>query len=239
MKEKVKNDDFWASISDLMSSLMIIFMFIAISFMLQITKDKKKMTDLADGYRKVKISIYEELFKEFKTDLNEWNAYIDKETLSIKFKEPDIFFEQGESELSEKFKEILNDFFPRYIKILNLEKYREEIEEIRIEGHTSTEWTNNSTPMESYFKNMELSQNRTRTTLKYIMSLNSMKKYEEFMIEKVTANGLSYSKKIMVDGKEDKKLSRRVEFRIRTKAEKRIEQILENTNRISGNNEVD
>lgn len=226
MKKHIDNDDFWPSISDLMSGLMIIFMFIAISFMAEITKEKKNMTDLAEEYKKIKISIYHDLFEEFKTDLNQWNAYIDQETLSIKFREPDIFFEQGSSELNYKFKDILDNFFPRYIAILNSNKFSQEIEEVRIEGHTSTEWTKNSQPMESYFKNMELSQNRTRSTLQYVMTLETMKKYEDFMIQKVTANGLSYSKRIIENGIEDKKMSRRVEFRVRTKAEQKIDQIL-------------
>ncbi|MGL5902502.1 MAG: hypothetical protein ACRCZO_07420, partial [Cetobacterium sp.] len=81
--------------------------------------------------------------------------------------------------------------------------------------------------MESYFKNMELSQNRTRSTLQYVMTLNSMRKHEQFMIEKVTANGLSYSKRVINYGIEDKKMSRRVEFRIRTKAEQKLDAILE------------
>ena len=233
MKKYIENDDFCPSISDLMSGLMIIFMFIAIAFMSQVAKEKQSMTDLAEDYKKVKISIYQELFKEFQTDLNQWNAYIDQETLSIKFREPDIFFEQGSADLNYKFKEILDDFFPRYIEILNSDKFSNEIEEVRIEGHTSTEWTRNSTPMESYFKNMELSQNRTRSTLHYVMTLDSMSSHENFMIEKVTANGLSYSKKIITTGIEDKKMSRRVEFRIRTKAEQKIDEILAKGNKDS------
>jgi hypothetical protein len=46
--------------------------------------------------------------------------------------------------------------------------------------------------------------------------------------EKITANGLSSSKLILdKDGREDKEASRRVEFRVRTDAEKRIEAIQE------------
>ncbi len=119
MNKYIKEDDFWPSVADLMSGLMIIFMFIAISFMLEINKEKQAMTDLAEEYKRVKVSIYQDLFKEFQTDLNQWNAYIDQETLSIKFREPDIFFEQGSSDLKIEFKNILEDFFPRYIKILN------------------------------------------------------------------------------------------------------------------------
>ena len=43
----------------------------------------------------------------------------------------------------------------------------------------------------------------------------------------ITANGLSSSHPIIRDGVEDKSLSRRVEFRVRTNAEKQLEVITE------------
>ena len=47
------------------------------------------------------------------------------------------------------------------------------------------------------------------------------------MIDKVTANGLSYSKKILnQDGTENLKSSRRVEFRIKTNSESILKKIL-------------
>jgi len=219
-------EDFWPSISDLMAGLMMIFMFIAISFMLEVNKTKNDIEDIAKEYLQVKTEIYQELSDEFINDLDRWNAYIDRDTLSVNFREPDIFFRQGSSDLNNAFKEILDDFFPRYIRILSAEKYKDEIEEVRIEGHTSSEWTRGATPMESYFNNMKLSQGRTRETLEYVMDLPSMKQHNSFMIDKVTANGLSYSKRIINDGIEDRKMSRRVEFKIRTAAEKKINQIL-------------
>ena len=74
---------------------------------------------------------------------------------------------------------------------------------------------------------MELSQDRTRSVLEYVMQLNSMNNHRMFLINKLTANGLSYSKRIILkNGEEDYKKSRRVEFRIRTTAEKHIERIL-------------
>ena len=41
----------------------------------------------------------------------------------------------------------------------------------------------------------------------------------------ITANGLSSSQPILVNGAEDFELSRRVEFRVRTNAEKQLEEI--------------
>ena len=60
------------------------------------------------------------------------------ETLSIRFKKP---FKQGDAAVSQNaFKNVLRDFFPRYIAILTKPEYRDGIAEIRIEGHTSGEW---------------------------------------------------------------------------------------------------
>lgn len=240
MKKNLDNDNITSSIADLMSALMIIFLFISISYMLQISQEKESISQMAENYKRekqnmteiaskfqlTKYAIYQDLLKEFKDELTLWNAVIDRETLSVRFKEPDIFFKTGDKQLNNNFKKILDDFFPRYIKILSQKKYKDEIEEIRIEGHTSSEWSEKNTPLESYFKNMALSQARTRSVLEYVMSLPELRKYQNFLISKVTANGLSYSQRIIKNGKEDFKQSRRVEFRIRTTAEKHIEEIL-------------
>ena len=72
---------------------------------------------------------------------------------------------------------------------------------------------------------MELSQDRTRAVLQYCFSL--MKDEDVLWLKGlVTANGLSSSHLILTkSGEEDKDLSRRVEFRVRTNAEKQLEDI--------------
>ena len=103
----------------------------------------------------------------------------------------------------------------------------DEIEEIRIEGHTSSEWNKDDDNLQAYFKNMSLSQARARSVLEYCMLLDSMENYRDFLIEKATANGLSYSHRIIEDGKENYNKSRRVEFKIKTTAEAHMDKILE------------
>lgn len=220
----IKNEEnHWMSISDLMSGLMIIFMFISIAFMIQVQKQQKEMNEIIVEYKKIKSEIYEALYEEFKEDFKYWDADIDKKTLSIRFQEPDILFASGSSDLNLKFKEILNDFFPRYISILSKDNYRKVIQEIRIEGHTSSEWYGQKGTLEAYFKNMELSQARTRSVLEYTITLPPVQKEYDWMIQKITANGLSYSQRIMENGTENPIKSRRVEFRIRTNADEKME----------------
>ena len=217
----------WLPISDLMSVLMMIFLLIAISYMIQIYAEKQKIEDIAITYNELQDELYEDLNLEFKEDLNKWNAVLKKETLSIRFKSPEILFDTGSSQLKKNFCEILDSFWPRFVAILNSEKYQEEIEEIRIEGHTSSYWSNLSSEKTAYINNMELSQDRTRNVLQYLLNIDDSRNNVGFVEKNVTANGLSSSKLILnVDGLENRELSRRVEFRVRTNAEQRIAKIL-------------
>ena len=213
-------------ISDMMSTLMMIFLFIAVAYMLDVRKERDKMHDIAVAYSSLQNELYKDLSEEFKDDLKRWNATIDRKDMSIRFKEPDVLFSVGSSELKNEFKAILDNFFPRYINVLRLEKYRDNIEEIRIEGHTSTEWSANIGIDEAYIRNMELSQGRTREVLTYCLSMTTgdLKEWTKF---RLTANGLS-SSKIIIDscGVENKVLSRRVEFKVRTNATEVIDKIL-------------
>ena len=74
---------------------------------------------------------------------------------------------------------------------------------------------------------MELSQCRTRSVLDHVLQIPEIKEKKGWLKQFVTANGLSSSKLIEFNGEEDKEKSRRVEFRVRTKAEKRIVEILD------------
>jgi outer membrane protein OmpA-like peptidoglycan-associated protein len=216
----------WLSVSDMMSGLMVIFLFIAITYMMQISEDRNQLVEIAVTYEKTKTAIYERLQIEFKDDLKKWNAEIDKESLAFRFKEPDVLFNVGEADIKDKFKAILDDFFPRYIK--TLKQYQSDIEEIRIEGHTSSEWSKSIVSVEkTYFMNMELSQNRTRATLEYCLMLPDIAPERLWIKHILTANGLSSSKPIMVNGVEDTVHSRRVEFKVKTNSEKQIMKILQ------------
>lgn len=225
-KENGESESQWVSISDLMSVLMMIFLFIAISYMLNVIKEKEKIKEIAVTYNKLQTELYDDLMSEFKSDLQNWNAEIDKQTLSVKFEAPDVLFASGSSTLQPKFKEILEDFFPRYVSILTSEKYKADIEEIRIEGHTSSEWSFEVPEEKAYFNNMELSQDRTRKVLKFVLRNEKLDGNKNWIKERLTANGLSSSKLVAPNGIEDKIKSRRVEFRVRTNAENRIVKIL-------------
>ena len=222
-----KTEDHWMSISDIMSGLMIVFMFIAVTFMMQVQNEQRQKNEMIYNYAVVKREIYEALFQEFKDDLTKWNAEIDEQTLTLRFKEPDILFGVGSDLLTPKFQQILNDFLPRYIAVISQEKYKDYIEEIRIEGHTDPFWAGAQTRNEEYLNNMILSQSRTRAVLSYAINMPYLQPNLEWIIQRITANVLSSSQPIIINGQIDAKLSRRVDFRIRTKADEKMKELAE------------
>ena len=206
---------------------MFIFVLLLAALMLQIQRQNDKTQNQIKDYNRIKQEIYVDLKKEFGKDTLKWNAKIDSAKLSIRFQKQSALFDYGKIELKNDFKEILDDFFPRYMKLITKKEYRNNIEEIRIEGHTDSRG--------SYESNMELSQGRTRTILNYCLNnnmpdttLDSATTRAEWAKFRITANGLSYNHLIRnSDSTENFELSRRVEFRIRTNAEPKMEEILD------------
>jgi outer membrane protein OmpA-like peptidoglycan-associated protein len=263
--KQIDTENHWTSISDMMSGLMVIFLFIAISLINvereekeqikdskekivkekeeiekekeELTSDKRKIQEIVINYQRVKNLLYEELYEEFKDDLPKWGAEIDKETLTVEFgnKTTDeirsIYFSPNSAVIKPEFKKVLDDFFFRYLTIIYKDEFRENIEELRIEGHTSSEWSKLMDPMEAYFRNMQLSQERTKTVMRYCIDKITDPKQKEWSIRYLTAIGFSSSQLRMSNGVEDKIKSRRVTFCTKTKAEERIVEILEEMKR--------
>ena len=216
-----------------MAGLLLIFILVLSFTMLDLMEKEKRddklqqvLLKIFTDYADLRGDLYIALETEFEEDLQRWNAVLDNQTLSLRFKEPEVLFEQGKADVRSDFKEMLDDFFPRYVQILKQSKYVEAIAEIRIEGHTSSEWSENVSPEEAYILNMELSQDRTRSVLQYVLQIPAISSNRSWIRQYLTANGLASSKLIThLDSRENSEESRRVEFRVRTNAEKQLEKI--------------
>ena len=217
----------WISTTDLMAGLMMVFLFIAVVFMVKIERDKNDLAQIAMVYEETRAKLNRELHQEFDPDLAKWDAEILRDN-TVRFKSPDILFARSSSLIRDRFREILDDFFPRYLAILIRPEFQPNIEEVRIEGHTSSLWRMASTDKARYLNNASLSQERSFSVLKYVYSLSSVSEERGWLSQVIRANGLSFAKRILKpDGTEDLERSRRVEFRVVTKAEDKIYQILE------------
>jgi len=85
----METDSEWMSISDMMSGLMLIFMFISISFMIEVKEDKEKIEKIARTYEKDKRELNKDLNLEFNKDLDVWEAEITKDNIII-FNSPNV-----------------------------------------------------------------------------------------------------------------------------------------------------
>lgn len=168
----------------------------------------------------------ERLAGEFKRDLDRWNAEFDPENLTIRFNNPEILFLPGEASLRPGFRSVLQDFFPRYLA--RLEEFRDGLAEVRVEGHTSSEWRGAVNPLDGYFRNMELSQGRTRAVLDFGLRETDMRpEMRDWARGLITANGLSSSRlRLRPEGGEDREASRRVEFRAVMKLREKLMQVV-------------
>jgi len=217
----------WLTISDLMAGLMIVFLFIAIAYMRHTTIERDKIKNVAVAYKENQVAIFNALNTEFMDDLKIWEASIEKDSLAFQFHSPDVLFRTGKCVLRDEFKIILTDFIPRYIEVLN--QYINSISEIRIEGHTSSEWGNEINSTNAYFHNMSLSQERTLSVLKFAYHLPQLTMGQKQWIKaSFAAVGLASSHlKTNPDGTENKKKSRRVTFRVITNADIQIRKIID------------
>jgi outer membrane protein OmpA-like peptidoglycan-associated protein len=217
------DEEHWIPLSDLMTGLMFLFLLIAIAYMAQVEAQRATPKNLLTNYVETRAQLYRDLDREFHGDLLRWGATLDPNTLSIRFNARNVLFAAGSAELQPRFKTILSNFFPRYVRLLSEPKYRDVISEVRIEGYTSSFWRAGASRDESYIANMALSQDRTRSVLGYVLALPAVQPQQDWLMQVLTANGLSSSHPVLrSDGSEDADASQRVEFRVRTNAEAQI-----------------
>ncbi len=229
-----KTDDYWTYVSDVMIGLTIIFLFIAINY-IKIAGDlAESAKDIVIDYEKIKTEIESKIKEEFSDDFENWDASFNPQTLSFKFNSSEVLFDKGIYELSENFKKILDDFFPRYIFIIKNEQFIDKITAIQIEGHTSSDWgEGKQRGLEAYINNMKLSQKRSSNVLKHILGIEiegvSIGENDYWTRNKITSVGYSSSRLIFNKQNqfrvEDELASRRVSFRLITDSESKLNEV--------------
>lgn len=235
-----KKDSFWIPYADLMTVLMVIFLFISLAYMGLVQFQKKEQDKIFEEYKLTKENLLKELQQTFEQDKKRWNLELDDD-LSIKFTNPQVLFDEGKSDVTPTFQTILKEFLPKYLSVVMQDKYKDKIAEIRIEGHTNTKPINRTN--DPYIDNMELSQNRARNVLGFLRQQNCFLQLETTKKDRLqywlTANGLSYGRTIDTNSNLtfnsntaiDPNKSRRVEFRIVTTSEVLVDKVIEQLNK--------
>jgi chemotaxis protein MotB len=202
---------FWASMSDLLLGLLIVFIALFCLAMVGFTKQNLE-----------KQSVKQEIIKELTKKFEEKGipVEIDKVTGNIKISDLELF-ELNKWNISNKGKKYLDLIIPVYFDtILSDKKIRKNISNIIIEGHTDSQtFKNILSEQENYVKNLDLSMKRACSVTEYIVKMNykDKEKYNKELLSLLSTNGRSYSVPVYTNNKEDYVKSRRVELKFELK----------------------
>lgn len=221
LNTKAPREEQWIYIADMMAGLMIVFLFISIVLIEDIDQRYGQ-------FNSIRTDICVELRNSLETKEKKWGMSICEDgELLIRFPES-VTFEEGKSELTDRFKKILDEFLPKFMGVIY--KYEESISELRIEGHTNSRGKRNQQDrLEIYLFNTDLSQNRSYSVLRYVLKNIEVSESDSYLGQSYarwTAHGLSSSKILTKNGREDFEASRRVEFRIKLKEEDKVLELI-------------
>lgn len=221
------------SVSDLMTGLMVIFMFIAVAYIKRVQDSTSILNDFVEN----KQELHDKLKDKFENEEKEGILTIGGD-LSMRFQQAQSLFETGSWQLRPEFQSQLAEILPKYLNILLNDSLRTKIREIRIEGHTDMRPYPSIDP-DPYIANLILSQRRALSVMQFMRKLPEYKAYsdnDKRLLEYwFTANGLSYGRALDKNNEiayvsqkpADLDKSRRVEFRIITAGEEVLEHFVQ------------
>lgn len=216
------------SISDLMAALMLLFLLISVSFMVNVNDKNSEIIELYDRLQILNIEAdnTKKSVQNSLEDLGEiYRRYQQFEivlgNLSISILSKDHHFGSGDSEVSPEFSYFLQKFCVDLYDVVLTSK--SSIESIVFEGHTDRTWTIGSSDQESYFGNMKLSQNRAYSVMRSCLSALTEKSEYIWFRSKLSAAGYSFSKSTTLRIYQ----ARRVEFRINLNSSEKIRSIVQ------------
>ncbi len=208
MDDQNNSDHLNSSLTDLMTSLMVIFILLLLVFVHRTAVTVPVVRD--------------EVLKQLRHDLqpqgfNDKTVVPDpKDLSSIRVIVPDglMNFETGKSALRPKGKDFLTGYVPKLAKALCSDSFRPKIESVVVEGHTDRQPYPGLSAEESQNRNLQLSQERSMEVVRNTLSNLAVSPPERAcFLEKLSASGR---------GEQDQEAtadeSRRVIFKIRVKA---------------------
>lgn len=207
LESEIAEDDdssIYLSIGDLMSGLLMFFMLLFITALLQLAEK--------DAPKRVVIGNVVEQMKS-----NNINVNVSPETGDVSIQES-ILFAKGSTELKPEGKAFLRSFIPVYSGVIfSKSEFEKEISRVLIEGHTSSEG--------DYQTNLQLSLLRSSSVAKFIFyDMNFTTKAP--LSQKILAAGRG---EIEADKTRDNPGDRKVVFRFQFRSDDFNEKNLQNT----------
>lgn len=127
-----------------------------------------------------------------------------------------VLFDSGSAIIRPRFDTVLNSFCRPWVEILyDVDK---SLKSVQIEGHASSDW-GGASPALAFELNLDLSQERAGAVFKRCLNYVGTDEVAQWARSRMAAIGYSSSRPVLVDGKENRTLSRRVVFAIDTRTD--------------------
>ena len=207
MSNESGTNAFASTLTDLMTSLAIIFILLLVVFLKQAHDQGKRAKDQVSEQ-------LNELVRQ--TNLALKQDVDDPLTMTVMVGERQLRFPLGGHTLSKDGASFIENFFRNFSTKICSGELKDKVDSILIEGHTDT--SGEKTP-NGVQKNIELSQKRSYAVLE--KSLNSVQKDPatyECLLKLASASGRGSRSPVHVAGEYNADLSRRVEIKVRVKS---------------------
>jgi flagellar motor protein MotB len=183
MEESSSTDHLASSLTDLMTSLMVIFILLLLVFVHRTAGKDAAVTDVL--LKKLRHDLTPQGFNErsIRRDSRDRNAIL------VIVPDRLMNFETGKSTLKPAGEQFLKAYIPEFAEVLCSDQFRTSVESIVVEGHTDTQRYAGSAE-ESQNKNLRLSQDRSMEVVKNALAdLAGMEAERGCFLEKLSASG--------------------------------------------------
>jgi flagellar motor protein MotB len=211
MRSREKHDHLSSSFTDLMSSLVVIFILLFLAF----------VHEQEGRQESVKYKLLAELQQQLKeANLDQQNIKKDGDAVVIIVPEGLMNFETGKSDLKDGGKAFLQKYIPPISKML-VKDFHEDVDSLIVEGYTDRQRAAGSSEEQGEAQNLILSQERSMKVVEE--SLRDLAGPErvserEFFLDRLSASGRGEQQAIHEGGAENNPNLRRVIFRIRVRS---------------------
>ena len=204
MEESNTPDHLSSSLTDLMTSLMVIFILLLLAFVTKTAGGNQAVRDLL--LKRLQHDLVPQGFSEKNIKKDEKNP----DTILVIVPEKLMNFETGQSDLKPEGQEFLRGHIPQFAAVLCATDIGPNIDSIVVEGHTDRQ----QYKQDSENQNLRLSQERSMQVVSESLGdLNGMATRHACFLEKLSASGRGEQ-----DQESTPEESRRVIFKIRVKA---------------------
>ena len=219
--ETEKQPEFWASYSDLLAGMLLVFALLLIVSMVHYAEFNRQKIATQETRLKMFKLLQMQLIEDLESAFENETVVIDPNTGVLQIGSG-ILFGEGEAELRPEGRTRLLEIFDAYVKVILDEEFKNFIKQIEIEGHTNTNGT--------YLYNLELSQQRALAVMKLFLEQAGANR--DRLQEIVVAGGRSFSHLVLDEnGREDKVRSRRIEIKFRLKEDELFTDIYQDLTR--------